>query len=427
MDRHLPNDIDNFFLEHFKNYAEEPEEDVWSGIEKRLTQAEVKKRFSIVQIISAACFITIFLLLSFLLVNPYHIYTFSEKISKSKIINQLVFENHKNAFVTSAQTKKANIINSNANETLNIQLPYSFQQHDFSIIKMPVLNNLNEYNNDKNLKASIYLTTQNLLNNELGLKEKSGAEKTASVVIKLLKKHAFVISPFFSFDHISGRFIEQYEFDNETKNDYSKRENPDLSFTGGVLAACQLNQKFSLLSGLSLSNSKISISSTAVSALKDATGVYKFKLATSYGLAEISNSGITPTEGDSLLISGASMQFSYVSFPVLISYKLNSKKIKLSVHSGLILNKLTSEKVETDYHVQSGDEAETINKIEGIRKTFFTLNAGIEAGYTITPHLNISVSPELRYGINSINKQTPIKTYPINYGVALHANIKLWQ
>ncbi|MEP6466294.1 MAG: outer membrane beta-barrel protein, partial [Parafilimonas sp.] len=292
-------------------------------------------------------------------------------------------------------------------------------------IKMPVLNNLNEYNNDKNLEASIYLTTQNLLNNELGLKEKSGAEKTASVVIKLPKKHAIVISPFFSFDHISGRFIEQYEFDNETKNDYSKREKPDVSFTGGILAAYQLNHKFSLLSGVSLSNSKISISSTAVNALKDATGVYKFKLATSYGLAEISNSGIIPTEGDSLLISSASMQFNYVSFPVLVSYNLNSKKIKLSVHSGLILNKLTSEKVETDYHVQSGDEAETINKIEGIRKTFFTLNAGIEAGYTITPHLNISVSPELRYGVNSINKQTPIKTYPINYGIALHVDIHL--
>ena len=254
---------------------------------------------------------------------------------------------------------------------------------------------------------------------------KSSAKKAKSTTIKFSGKHNFSVSPFFSFDHITGRLIEQYEFDNADKNDYRRREKADMSFTAGVLAAYQLSEKFSLMSGVSLSNSKLSISSTAVNALKDVTGVYKFKLATSYGLAEISNSGIIPTEGDSLLISDATMRFNYISFPVLVNYNLSNKKIKLSVHSGVALNKLTTEKVEAEYQTQNGKELETINKIEGIKRTFFTLNSGVEATYSIKPGMDVSISPELRYGINSINKGTPVKTYPINYGLAFHFSVKL--
>jgi hypothetical protein len=306
---------------------------------------------------------------------------------------------------------------------------YAFNQQqyepDFSIAEIPGLNNPYELNTEINHEKIKNLTAQNFFTNNLMLQNKSTSEKTKSILIKIPKQHNITISPFFSFDHISGRFIEEYEFDHTDKSDYQQRENADMSFTGSVLAAYQLNKNFFLLSGISISGSKLSISSTAVSALKDENGVYKFKLATSYGFAEISKSGIIPTAGDSLLISDATMKFNYITFPMLIKYNLSNKKVKLSVHGGIALNKLMSEKVEAEYNAQNGNEVETINKIEGIRRIFFTVNTGIEASYNLNNHVGISVSPELRYGINSINKGTPVKTYPINYGLAIHFNMKL--
>ena len=158
--------------------------------------------------------------------------------------------------------------------------------------------------------------------------------------------------------------------------------------------------------------------------MRDAEGKYKFKLATSYGLAEISKSGMQPTAGDSLLVSGATMQFNYISFPVLMNYDITDKRLKLAVHGGIALNNVISEKMEVNYKVQNDEEAETIDKIEGIRTVFFTLNTGLEAKYSLNHTTDISISPELRYGINAINKGTPIKTYPINYGLSFNFYFK---
>ena len=426
MDKHLPDKIDSFFADNLKNYSEEPGKQSWAEIDKRLSEIEQnKKSLPMLTILSAAAIIVACLLLPFLLVNPY---LHKQQLLEDKSVIKKVIENNT---MNSDELSNTLINKKNINSRLNIQsdeanaLYHYKSQQIFSIAETPVFNSLNQINaEDEHLKFK-GLPFKNIFIDSSVSKNISRNKKAALTIVKLSEKNNFSISPFFSFDHISGRFIEQYEFDNADKNDYRQREKADMSFTGGVLAAYRLNKKLSLMSGVSLSNSKLSISSTAINALKDATGVYKFKLATSYGLAEISNSGIIPTEGDRLLISDATMQFNYVSFPIQINYNLSSRKTSLSVHSGVALNKLTSEKVEAEYETQNGNEVETVNKIEGIKRTFFTLNTGVEATYSINHAIDISISPEVRYGINSINKGTPVKTYPINYGLALHFNIKL--
>jgi hypothetical protein len=425
MDKHLPDNIDNFFADNLKNYAEAPGKQTWAEIDKRLSEIEKnKKGLPALTILSAAAIIIVYLLLPFLLVNPY---LHKQQLLKDQSVSKKFIEN-----TTMNNDELSNTFkNKNINNRLNVQndeanvLDHYKSQQNFSIAGLPLFNSLNQITaEDEHVKFK-GLPFQNIFIDSSVSKNLSRNKRAASTIVKLSEKINFSISPFFSFDHISGRFIEQYEFDNADKNDYRQREKADMSFTVGILAAYQLNKKFSLMSGVSLSNSKLSISSTAINALKDATGVYKFKLATSYGLAEISNSGIIPTEGDSLLISDATMQFNYVSFPILVNYNISNKKVRLSVHSGVALNKLTSEKVEAEYQTQNGNEVETINKIEGIKRTFFTLNTGVEATYSINRAIDISISPEIRYGINSINKGTPVKTYPINYGLAFHLNIKL--
>ncbi len=427
MNKNLLHKTDKFFLERLKNHVEAPREHVWEALERKLSEKEANKpAISRFTALSVSTLIILCLSLPFLLIDPASSrhYYYSEK----KIIDQNTITDNKAYDHTSAESVKS-IEKLNNSKTVtpendqNIHAADSTTEKDFPVAVIGSLNSLNN--------QVVYNTTQlnnfhqmQFLSSDNDSKNKIAANKPASTVIQLPEKHVFSVMPFFSIDHISGRFIEQYEFDNLTVNDYSKREKPDMSYTAGILGSYRLNKKISLSSGISFSSSMLSITSTAVNALRDAEGKYKFKLATSYGLAEISQSGIEPTAGDSLLVSGATMQFNYISFPVLVNYDITGRKLKLAIHGGLALNNVISEKMEVHYNVQNNEEAETINKIEGIRSVFFTLNTGVEARYSLNHKTDISISPELRYGINAINKGMPIKTYPVNYGLSFNFYLK---
>ena len=429
MNRNLPENIDDFFLDNLQHYDEEPDENTWRKIEQQLP---VKKQFATIKYLSVAA--AIFICISF----PYLL---SDPFNKTKNVNV----KNTSYQITNIQQASADITTAKGNEnnreiqtikkdgdlilSLHHQLSgidvTTFDKQKFEIDNIGNRQALNSYHLNRNAGLLPFITFQNNIKDSNNLLNKTALYKDEVKSIKLPNQHHFTIIPFFSFDHISGRFIEQYEFDNDDKDVYGAREKPDISFTGGALLAYQLNKKISLLSGFSMSASALSISPTAVKALKDGSGIYKFKLATSYGFAEISKSGITPAAGDSLLISSAEMKFKYITFPVLLSYNIITKKIMLSVHTGIALNRITSDKVIADYEVQDNEETETIKRIEGVRKSFFTVNTGIEARYNFSRRFDIGVSPELRYGINSINKGTPIKTFPVNYGLALNMHIHL--
>ncbi len=424
MAKHLLNKTDDLFLQHLKDYSEEPEKKIWSAIDKRLSDYENEKPANSILITSGKAAAVIFLLfLPLLLIDSLLL----QKITTKTIVSSNVYHQNKVIQFTSntsqpVQNLKVKTFVTVIDKKLN---SLNNSQKNSSIVEIVPSDNLKNLAVNNKQQKIIEVHPLLFLKNDSGKNGKENEGKVASTIIKLPTKHSFYIIPFFSADHISGRFIEQYEFDNLNKNDYDKRENPDMSFTGGLLASYKLNKRFSILTGASFSISNLSITTTAVKAFADASGVYKFKLATSYGFAEIDKSGITPNAGDSLLVSSASMQFNYISFPLLVSYNLGGKKIKYSVHGGYAINKLVSEKVKAEYEVQNNEENETINKIEGIRKTFFTLNTGAEAKYSVSKKIDISISPELRYGLNSINKKTPIKTFPVNYGLSLDAYLKL--
>jgi hypothetical protein len=426
MDKNLLNNTDRFFLDHLENYSEEPGKQVWEAIDKRLSEKENTRRAIFgLKTLSISALIIFCLSIPFLLPDTI---SFRALRPNEKTINQKpVTYNNASHHKPGESSEGIKELNNNAPvvfENKNMSLSNSFLQKDFPVTEITLWNSLNSQVG-KNAEQPGNLHEMQLFFDAHSTKNKTVADQATSTTIHLPNKHEFSIMPFFSIDHISGRFIEQYEFDNQTEDDYSKREKPDMSYTAGVLGSYQLNKKFSLRSGISFSSSMLSITGTAVNALRDAGGKYKFKLATSYGLAEISRSGIEPMAGDSLLVSGATMQFSYLSFPVLVNYDLTGKKLKLAVHGGLALNNVVSEKMEVNYNVQSNEEAETINKIEGIRSVFFTLNTGVEARYSLNHKTDVSISPELRYGINAINKGTPIKTYPVNYGLSFSLYIKL--
>jgi hypothetical protein len=425
MNKNLLHKTDKFFLNSLKDHVEEPSEHVWEAIEKRLSQKEKNKpAVAHLAVLSIATLLMLCLSVPFLLVDSTSAWHYSEKeTGKQKTVADNKIYNHTlNQFAIPAERPIYPVSVTQGSDQHVQAINYPLDK-DLSLAAITPINNLNKHITVDVMQPNNFQEIH-FPNNDNSSNDKITAGKSTSTIVRLSGKHTFSIMPFFSVDHISGRFIEQYEFDNLTMNDYSKREKPDMSYTAGVLGAYRLNKRFSLLSGISFSSSMLSITSTAVNAMRDAEGKYKFKLATSYGLAEISKSGMQPTAGDSLLVSGATMQFNYISFPVLMNYDITDKRLKLAVHGGIALNNVISEKMEVNYKVQNDEEAETIDKIEGIRTVFFTLNTGLEAKYSLNHTTDISISPELRYGINAINKGTPIKTYPINYGLSFNFYFK---
>src|SRR5690348_11894428 len=68
MNRNLPNDIDKFFSDRLGNYSEEPANEIWSEIDKKLTEKERNKAaWSWCAIISASAIIVIGFLLPYFL------------------------------------------------------------------------------------------------------------------------------------------------------------------------------------------------------------------------------------------------------------------------------------------------------------------------------------------------------------------------
>lgn len=423
MNKYLPDNIDDFFSSRLKNYSEEPDQNIWNEIDKKLSVS--KKNGNATSRTSISGSIAIILLC---LCIPFFI--------KDNLMHHNSTEQNKTHKHTSDDYNKAPAIVFNNTVEMNDRFTDNIVNNQ-ETISTSTRNHLPEH-------YSVAISRSNISSNtgtnlvrlhdfiphdtfviDSGQNKKTGEYSSSSTIVKLRNKHVFSLMPFFSADHITGRFIEQYEFDNLDENDLANREKPDMSFTAGVLAAYQLNKKISLVSGLSYSSSKLSVAGTAVKALQNNNGEYIFKLATSYGFAEIRKKGMDPVAGDTLLVSSAGINFNYISLPLMIDYDLSDRKLKFSIHGGVAINIITNEKVEAEYKVQNNSEVETTNKIEGIKKTFLTLNTGIEAKYEVNHTTDISIGPELRYGINAINKGTPVKTYPVNYGLALKLSFKL--
>jgi hypothetical protein len=421
MNKYLPDNIDDFFSSRLKDYSEKPEENIWNEIDKNLPNNEKSKPLlGKITVSGTAAILLVCLCMPFSIKDNF---IHRNSIMQNKAINHIPGN-----FLRSSPAVFDNIIKANhqlsnkpANKNaITASLQIALKENYFNAAFANNINSKKGINSEHS-----YSFSNNFFTNDSMQGNKLNEYAPTSTIIKLHSKHLFSLTPFFSFDHITGRFIEQYEFDNLDENDLANREKPDVSFTAGVLGAYQLSKKLSLVSGISYSSSKLSVAGTAVKALQNDNGEYIFKLATSYGFAEIGKKGISPVAGDTLLVSSTGISFNYISLPIMINYDVSGRRLKFCIHGGVAVNIITNEKVEAEYKVQNNSEVETTNKIEGIKKTFFTLNTGVEANYELNHTTDISIGPELRYGIDAINKGTPVKTYPVNYGLALKLKFKL--
>jgi hypothetical protein len=446
MEKNL-HDIDKLFHSYLEKHEEEPTEDVWVVIENDLNRADAETYKAKYKFLLRTVLCIVFLISALLLNDIMQTYTRNLKRNNTGIeglkakpsAENNPIENTTNnntpdhGYVTIPFNDNLNTIKKdvlkNKRESENNIFFQDNKFYDYHIVQ--VLNSLVLFNKkNKNLLPPvnfdsvklIYFSGQAAAKNLMDDKQQNNLEHLSG---QLKPEHDFYLIPLFSYDIVTARLQEQYKYDSQDRLAVSNREKPDASYSLGLLAEYQLSKKYSLQMGISLSNSFTSIDSTVVRAMPDNLGAYKFKLATTYGLAEIKRTGINPQNGDSIRLSDASLHLQYISMPVTIKRQIKGGNFKISGLTGIAINRIINEKMEVEYVSNTNTETENVEKIEGLKKTFITFIAGAEANYTINKRVSIGISPNIHYSLTPVNQGTPVKTFPITFRAAALIKIKM--
>jgi hypothetical protein len=108
-----------------------------------------------------------------------------------------------------------------------------------------------------------------------------------------------------------------------------------------------------------------------------------------------------------------SQYFHYLEIPLMLKYKLIDRDIDINFLSGLSSNFLVGNKIIVD----SNGEKSVLGETGNIRSQNFSGNLGLGFDYNISPSILLSMEPQFRYYLNSINNPTLITSRPFSFGM----------
>ena len=179
-------------------------------------------------------------------------------------------------------------------------------------------------------------------------------------------------------------------------------------------------------SGVTLSNTHIIIEPKTIYAQADNTGSIKYRINTSSGYGYVLPSFIAnPAAGDSLYAFTSTHSLQYIGIPLAVTYNITKGKFGFNALAGVSTNILYKAKLETDVEKGFNNELEVVNNIQGLKKMYFSGLAGVGVDYKLTNKTSLVFSPTMRFALNSINKDAPVKSYPISFGFTVGLKIGL--
>ncbi len=206
-------------------------------------------------------------------------------------------------------------------------------------------------------------------------------------------------------------------------------EKPLISFSTGVNLKCQINDRLSVESGLYYS--KIGQNTDNFVAYKyENDNSNSYSVNTSSGNVSCDSVMVTSMSSftvDSMSIYGnqdisAEMisnyrlvqNFEYLEIPLLVSYKILSKKISLNVSGGLNANVLVGNKAFI-----LDDDKKNVGKTENMNSLLCSSTLGVGVEYLISENLAFNIEPAFKYYLTTITPATKSN----NYYFALYTGI----
>jgi hypothetical protein len=93
--------------------------------------------------------------------------------------------------------------------------------------------------------------------------------------------------------------------------------------------------------------------------------------------------------------------------------------------AGLSTNILTKAKIEATLENGFDDSFETVNNLDGLKKVCFSGMTGLGLDYKLSKKTSLVFAPNVRFALNSITKDAPVKSYPVSLSLALGLKIVL--
>jgi hypothetical protein len=176
-----------------------------------------------------------------------------------------------------------------------------------------------------------------------------------------------------------------------------------------------------LKTGLVYSNIAIGIQPQTLYATVDNNQTISYKFITSSGYAYVKPVfGTSPAAGDSITADISQHHLQYLNLPFMVGYTIPiGKRFSVTPGLGVTASTLLSTRVETEINEDTDTETVIINKLQGLRKTYFSFTADAELQYGINKRLSLTALPIFKYAINPITKNNVVRTYPYSIGLGL--------
>lgn len=241
-------------------------------------------------------------------------------------------------------------------------------------------------------------------------------EKLDSIQKQQLKNKLSIMA-YFSPDITMKYLKDNDNTDNQSEGDYNNNEVPDFSYNTGLLVGYDLSKNLAIKFGVSYAYIAQTIKPKVVYAKTGTDGLAHYQFNTTYGTSELPRDQTpVPIIGDSININTNSTQsFKIIGVPLITKYQVSRKKFDFYAQAGVSLNFLMSEKLI----VETQNKVETIKNIEGLNEYYFGGILGLGVSYSPIRRFSILLEPTLKGAITPINKNTPITTRPISFGLSL--------
>ncbi len=198
------------------------------------------------------------------------------------------------------------------------------------------------------------------------------------------------------------------------------QQDGDGTFAVGLRLAYDISDKWTIQTGCYYSKYTYNINSTIIYPQLQENGQLGYSITTSSGTVFLPSSTVPAHLGDSIKVRGSSSR-GYINIPLQVKYRfIAGNKLNFYVTGGFSLNIANYKETEIHWEntaLQEGDVS--IPSIYGLNTVQYSYNFGLGAEYLIGKGLSIYTEPYFDGAFTSINKNTPVITYPFFFGLAL--------
>ena len=250
-------------------------------------------------------------------------------------------------------------------------------------------------------------------------------EATLNLKKQTISQFSFV--PFISIDK-SWYYLQKDLPDNQPDNydQIQKSEKHDLSITAGLWLNFNIKKHWTLQTGLSYSRTNITVDPKEIYAQNDNQGKIKYRINTSTGYGFVLPSfNINPVLGDSIYSFTSNHTLEYLTLPFAVQYNISKNKIEFFINGGLAIHFLTKTSIETTLEKGFYNESEIVNKLQGVKKLYFGGLIGAGVAYKINSRFALTYFPTFHFALNSINNNTPVRSYPYSIGQSIGIKLTL--